>query len=261
MTIGQPPLFEATGLMLSVPGRVLIRDLHWRVEPGERWCVIGRNGAGKSTLLRSMAGVQDLMNHYGSLCWRGQDIALIPSEDLAHLRAYAEQTPTGAIGMRAIDFVYAGLWAADRSLDEALALDCLSRCDVLHLAFASWHTLSGGEKQRVALAACFAQQAPALILDEPTSHLDIGHQIALLNSLTELSKQSNCAVVASLHDITLIGRGFTHALLFTSTGGDEGSYIAGTVEDVVNPFNLEKALGHPVQCVVTAEGRRVFIPA
>ena len=122
MTIGQPPLFEATGLMLSVPGRVLIRDLHWRVEPGERWCVIGRNGAGKSTLLRSMAGVQDLMNHYGSLCWRGQDIALIPSEDLAHLRAYAEQTPTGAIGMRAIDFVYAGLWAADRSLDEALAL-------------------------------------------------------------------------------------------------------------------------------------------
>ena len=120
---------------------------------------------------------------------------------------------------------------------------------------------TGGEKQRVALAACFAQQAPALILDEPTSHLDIGHQIALLNSLTELSKESNCAVVASLHDIGLIGRGFTHALLFTSTGGDEGSYISGAVNDVVNTANLEKALGHPVQRVIASDGRQVFIPA
>ena len=197
MTKEQSPLFEAAGLMLSVPGRVLIRDLHWRVEPGERWCVIGRNGAGKSTLLRSMAGVQDLMNHYGSLCWRGQDIALISSEDLAHLRAYAEQTPTGGIGMRAIDFVYAGLWAADISFDETLALDFLRRCDVLHLAFASWHTLSGGEKQRVALAACFAQQAPALILDEPTTGLDPNQIIEIRQVIKEWGR--NKTVIFSSH--------------------------------------------------------------
>lgn len=255
------PLFQTKGFTLSVPSRVLVHNLNWEVKPGERWCVIGKNGAGKSTLLRSIAGVQDLLNHYGAIQWEGQDIALMDPEHLAKLRAYAEQVPSGALGMRAIDFVYAGLWAANEPMNQALALAYLDRCDVEHLAFSDWQTLSGGEQQRVALAACFAQQSPVLILDEPTSHLDVGHQIQLLKTLIEISQETPTAVIASLHDITLIQRGFTHALLLTGSDTSHGSYLLGTVEEVVTAEHLTQALGHPVVAATTPSGARVFIPA
>ena len=121
--------------------------------------------------------------------------------------------------------------------------------------------ISGGEQQRVALAACFAQQSPVLILDEPTSHLDVGHQIQLLKTLIEISQETPTAVIASLHDITLIQRGFTHALLLTGSDTSHGSYLLGTVEEVVTAEHLTQALGHPVVAATTPSGARVFIPA
>ena len=250
-------VLETKNLDVQVPGRTLVKQLNWQVKQGERWCLIGRNGAGKSTLLRIIAGVQPINS--GEVLWQNQAITTYQPEMLAKVRAYAEQSPIGGLGLRAIDVVLAAQWPwhQTESTSHQLAMDALKMCDVAHLAHAQWQTLSGGERQRVALAACFAQNTKALILDEPTSHLDVGHQVSLLSTLTERSHTCQQTVIASLHEIGLIGRGFTHALLLI----DDGSYLAGSVAEVVNPTNLEKSLGHPIAEATTATRQIIYVPA
>jgi iron complex transport system ATP-binding protein len=94
-------------------------------------------------------------------------------------------------------------------------------------------------------------------LDEPTSHLDVGHQVSLLGTLVERSQTCQQTVIASLHEIGLTGRGFTHALLLI----EDGSYLAGSVVEVVNSTNLEKSLGHPIAEAATATGQIIYVPA
>jgi iron complex transport system ATP-binding protein len=258
MDLSQNPsiVLETKSLDVQVPGRTLIKQLNWQVRQGERWCLIGRNGAGKSTLLRIIAGIQSA--GAGEVWWQGKSITSYTSEDLVKIRAYAEQSPIAGIGLRAIDVVLAAQWPwhQTESTNHQLAMDALNVCDVVHLANAQWQTLSGGERQRVALAACFAQNTKALILDEPTSHLDIGHQVSLLGTLTERSQTCQQTVIASSHEIGLIGRGFTHALLLI----EDGSYLAGPVSEVINPTNLEKSLGHPIAEATTATGQIIYVP-
>jgi iron complex transport system ATP-binding protein len=250
-------VLETKNLDVQMPGRTLIKQLNWQVRQGERWCLIGRNGAGKSTLLRIIAGIQSTTS--GEVLWQGKNTASYSSEDLAKVRAYAEQSPVAGIGLRAIDVVLAAQWPwhQTESISHQLAMDALKVCDVAHLSHAQWQTLSGGERQRVALAACFAQNTKALILDEPTSHLDVGHQVSLLSTLTERSQTCQQTVIASLHEIGLIGRGFTHALLLI----EDGSYLAGSVVEVINPTNLEKSLGHPIVEAATTTGQIIYVPA
>jgi iron complex transport system ATP-binding protein len=251
-------VLETKHLDVDVPGRSLIKDLNWQVKKGERWCLIGRNGAGKSTLLRIIAGVQ-ANTSAGAINWLDQDLLSYKPEEFAKIRAYAEQFPVGGVGLRAIDIVLAAQWPwhLDASSGLEQAQTALNACDVAHLEHAQWQTLSGGERQRVSLAACFAQNTQAILLDEPTSHLDIGHQVALLNTLVQQSNTCEQAIIASMHDIGLIQRGFTHALLLMS----DGSYLAGSLSEVINPINLEKSLGHPISIAQTSTGQTIYVPA
>lgn len=251
-------VLETKHLDVEVPGRSLIKDLNWQVKKGERWCLIGRNGAGKSTLLRIIAGVQ-VNTSAGEINWLGLALLSYKPEELAKIRAYAEQFPLGGVGLRAIDMVLAAQWPWHLDVAEEIeqAQVALRACDVAHLEHAQWQTLSGGERQRVSLAACFAQNTQTILLDEPTSHLDIGHQVSLLKTLTERSQSCHQTIIASLHEIGLIHRGFTHALLLMN----DGSYLAGSLSEVINPVNLEKSLGHPIATAQTVEGQVVYVPA
>lgn len=251
-------VLETKHLDVEVPGRSLIKDLNWQVKKGERWCLIGRNGAGKSTLLRIIAGVQ-VNTSAGEINWLGLALLSYKPEELAKIRAYAEQFPLGGVGLRAIDMVLAAQWPWHLDVAEEIeqAQAALRACDVAHLEHAQWQTLSGGERQRVSLAACFAQNTQTILLDEPTSHLDIGHQVSLLKTLTERSRSCHQTIIASLHEIGLIHRGFTHALLLMN----DGTYLAGSLSEVINPVNLEKSLGHPIATAQTVEGQVVYVPA
>ena len=137
-------------------------------------------------------------------------------------------------------------------IDEALALVGLT-----HLQNQSALKLSAGERQRLSLARAKCQRPKMILLDEPTSHLDIGHQVALLNTLVQQSNACEQTMIASMHDIGLIQRGFTHALLLMN----DGSYLAGSLSEVINPTNLERALGHPISTAQTAVGQTIYIPA
>lgn len=255
-----PIILETHELDITVSDRTLIKNLNWTVKQGERWCLIGRNGSGKSTLLRIIAGVQKNLSA-GKIEYLGQSLTNYAPEDLARIRAYAEQSIVAGIGLRAIDAVLAAQWPWQNqkqgSFDHELAMLALQSCDVAHLAYSEWHNLSGGERQRVALGACFAQNTPTLILDEPTAHLDVGHQVALLKMLVEKSEEKQLTIISSLHEISLIGRGFTHALLLL----EKGQYLSGLAEEIINADNLESALGHPIIEARTSGGQVIFVPA
>ncbi|MFM8151992.1 MAG: ATP-binding cassette domain-containing protein, partial [Polynucleobacter victoriensis] len=145
-----PVVLETKNLNVQVPGRALINNLNWQVRQGERWCLIGRNGAGKSTLLKIIAGIQPTSS--GEVLWQNQAIATYTPENLAKVRAYAEQSPIAGVGLRAIDIVLAAQWpwSETKSTSYQLAIQALKICDVDCLANSQWQTLSGGERQRVA---------------------------------------------------------------------------------------------------------------
>lgn len=259
-------------LTLSVLGRVLISDLQWEIEAGQRWCVLGKNGSGKSTLLKTIAGLKPLETTLsGQIIWHQKEINQISHLDLARLRAYAEQTPQAASDWKVIDVVEAGAspWNAIREYAAlsaiayreelaALVKQAMQRCDVSHLEQQLWKHLSGGERQRVALASCLVQSTSVLILDEPTAHLDLGHQFDLMDDLVEASQSCQQSMIASLHDLQIAMRYFTHALILN--GDEKGTWIAGEMNQVLTPENMDRSLGHPVTWAMTESGLRILVP-
>jgi iron complex transport system ATP-binding protein len=225
---------------------------------------LGKNGAGKSTLLRTIAGIRRLDS---SVSWRGRPLHEISSIDLAKLRAFAEQVSNASDDWYVKDIVEAGTWpwVAERRVSEELVQSkvvslieqSLMRCDALHLADLQWRYLSGGEKQRVALAACLAQSTPVLILDEPTAHLDLAHQYSVMDELVRASQSCEQLLIASIHDLQLATRSFTHALVLN--GDHQGSWVSGAVEEVLTPEVINSALGHRVEWVTSQSGERVLI--
>ncbi len=257
-------MIELKNLTIEVPERVLVSHLSCQMKAGERWCVLGKNGSGKSTLLKTIAGLRLISS--GQVMWQGERINLIPNIDLAKIRAYAQQVPIASDDWPVLDVVRAGAWPwiVTKSVEQvdfqqklvSVIEQALIRCDIAHLSSRQWKYLSGGERARVALAACLAQTTKALILDEPTAHLDLGHQFKLIDDLVEASKSCDQLLISSIHDLQLISRGFTHALILN--GDEEGSWIAGKLEDVLSPENIERALGHPVTWI-THENKKVLI--
>lgn len=265
-------MISIQNLTLTVPGRVLVSNLSLEIKAGERWCILGKNGSGKSTLLKTIAGLRSLeKDSSGHIWWDQKDITQIPHLDLARLRAYAEQSPQASPDWRAEDIVAAGAWpwrlireasaASPAAYQQELAmliLQAMKRCDVAHLTNQSWKHLSGGERQRIALASCLVQSTTALILDEPTAHLDLGHQFNLMDDLVEASQSCQQIMIASLHDLQLAIRCFTHALILK--GDEDGSWISGEIQEVLNPSNIYESLGHPVVWASTQSGLKVLVP-
>jgi iron complex transport system ATP-binding protein len=205
---------------MNAPGapRLVARDLHVRlgeaeilngvdltVRSGEMVAIIGPNGAGKTTLLRCLDGI--VTPDAGSLSIDGRAVDGLGRRELARMISYVPQTELAADGYTVREFVEMGryphlaAWAAltadDRhAVDEALALT-----ETAHLAARSLTTLSGGERQRVWIAAALAQGGTILLLDEPTSFLDVRHQIQVLDLLDRLHSESGYTVVAVTHDL------------------------------------------------------------
>ncbi|HEX6017645.1 MAG TPA: ABC transporter ATP-binding protein, partial [Burkholderiaceae bacterium] len=227
------PLLDASALTLRAGARELARELSLAVHGGDLWCVLGPNGSGKTTLLHTLAGV--LAPAAGSVRLMAHDLAHTPPERLARWRGLLTQTVHDSFSARALDVVLLGRhphhdrWAFDDDEnDHRIARDALAAVDAAALASRDVTTLSGGERQRVAIAALLAQQAPLLLLDEPTAHLDLKHQIGVLEHLRALVQPGDRAAVIALHDVNLAARFASHALLL---GG--AAPIAGPVDEVM----------------------------
>ena len=252
-------MIQTLQLTLTAGARTLVKQLDWRVNAGESWCVIGRNGAGKSTLIRTLAGLRDPDG--GTIAMQDRALAQWPLEELARHRAFLPQSRSDAFAYRAIETVLAARhpYHASRywegSDDIEIARAALQAMEVLELADRDVRTLSGGERQRVAIAAMLAQDTPLLLLDEPANALDLAHQVSVMGLLSTLCREQNKTVVMVGHDLNLAHRVSTHALLLMGDGG----WLAGPVADVMQASILGDYLGHPIDIIEHGK-RKIFIP-
>lgn len=230
---------------LSILAHPIITQLNLQVQLGELWCVLGRNGAGKTTLLKKIAGLPSVSNidSTGEILLNDIPLERHSQFALAQLRAYAAAKWHPHLPIKVIDWLAASCWPK-RSQSSAVAQHArisqvLQDCHLAALAQRNIESLSDGEQQRVALAACIGQDVPLLLLDEPMAHLDLAYQLQLMQLIRQYCAQKKIAAMVSLHDIHLARQGFTHALVMLA----EGNWIAGTAAQVLRPDVLAQAFG------------------
>jgi iron complex transport system ATP-binding protein len=250
---------EARGVTVRVGGRTLLDAVDLRVEAGEWVTVIGPNGAGKTTFVHAVAGLRALDG--GAVSLSGRPLASLRDRQRAALVAYVPQAPVVPDGMRVYDYVLLGrvahrsLLRGEQPADLRVTDEVLCRLELTGLADRAVQTLSGGERQRAVVARALVQEAPLLVLDEPTTGLDLRHQMEVLEVVAQERRDRRIAVVATLHDLTLAGR-FADRLCLL----DEGRMVrCGTPREVLNPATLRAHYGVDVT-VVDVDGSPVVVP-
>jgi iron complex transport system ATP-binding protein len=241
-------------------GRTVLRGIDLELAEGEQVVVLGANGSGKSTLLRVVSGM--LSPAAGRVELLGRPIG---SWDRGELARWVTVLPQGMElphGFRVSEVValgripHARSWFATSSADEAAVARALLDADVEELADRGVHELSGGERQRVLVALALAQEPRLLLLDEPTIHLDVAHQLALIQLLERLRAARGLTVLAVLHDLNLAARFADRAVIL-----HEGRLVEA--EDDSGRFDLRRlrdAFGVTIAEATTADGRRVLAP-
>ena len=205
MTVAGAPL-EADALLLHLGGRPVVNRVSLRLAAGQWAAVVGPNGAGKSTLLSLLAGLR--RPDGGQVRLLGRALADWPSRQRAQRLAWLAQAGDADGDIAAHDVVrlgrlpHQGLLGAPDAADEAAVQAAMVETECAAFADRRLSALSGGERQRVLLARALAVRSPVLLLDEPTSHLDAPHQLALLRSLRARAAAGG-AVAAVMHDLTL----------------------------------------------------------
>jgi iron complex transport system ATP-binding protein len=252
-------LLAVHDLGIQMGTRVLVDKISFEVHAGGIWCVLGPNGSGKSTLLSTLAGLRRPAT--GAFDLLGRPWPAWTLRDAALKRALLPQQQRDAFSATVLETVLIGRhphigpfgWESDQDRDMARrAMHCM---DIEALAARDVLSLSGGERQRVALAAALAQDPSVFLLDEPTAHLDLSHQVALFRHLCALAQDSERAVVFATHEYNLAARFATHALLLTGNG----AAYAGLARDVLAADRLSDLFGFPLLTLAEQTGP-VFMP-
>jgi iron complex transport system ATP-binding protein len=200
---------ELRGVSVDLDGRPVLRDLDLTVGGGARLGLVGPNGSGKTTLLRAIAG---LVPSRGRIRVGDAPPGSLSRRELARRIALVPQSPAVPAGMTVTDYVllgrtpYVPYLGSETRRDLAIVADVLDHLDLGAFAGRALDSLSGGERQRAVLARALAQQAPVLLLDEPTTGLDVGHQQQVLELVDTLRRDLELTVVSAMHDLTLAGQ-------------------------------------------------------
>ena len=229
-------------------GSTVLAGVDLAVEAGEWLAVIGPNGAGKTTLLRTLAGVMD----FGGEVMLGSDpVPGLRRRDVAARLAMVPQTPVVPDGVSVFDYVLLGrtpyipYWRTEGQGDRRRVAEVLDRLDLLGFASRSMSALSGGERQRAVLARALAQDAGVLLLDEPTTALDLGHQQQVMELVDELRIEHQLAVICTMHDLTFAAQFADRVMLLV-----EGRVMAdGDPRSVVRADQVAKHFGADVEVI------------
>jgi iron complex transport system ATP-binding protein len=254
------PALAVHGVSVSLGGQPVLHDVSLAVRPGEWLAVVGPNGSGKTTLLRVIAG--SLRSATGLVELGGQDARTLRRRLRAQQFALVPQTPIIPPGMTASEYVLLGRTpflhplAQEGARDLAAAAEAMARLELHDFVDRELMSMSGGERQRVFLARALAQGAPILLLDEPTTALDVGHQQQVLDLVDELRSHHDLTVVSTLHDLTLAAQYADRLVLL-----DRGRVVVeGTATDVLTEEHLARYYGARVHVVQDADGRPAVLP-
>ncbi len=252
------PRLCADRLSYSAQGRALVRNVTLDIPSGEMVAVVGPNGAGKSTLCGLLAG--DLAPSEGRATVCGRPVRDTKPRELASLRAVLSQHNNLNFPFTAREVVMMGRhpyiprWRSPSETDYARAEDSMRSVEASHLANRIYPTLSGGEQRRVSLARVLAQDAPVVLLDEPTAALDIRHQQLVMNLCRRLASNGR-AVLAVLHDLNLAGAVADRVMVML-----EGEAIAiGSPQEVLQPELLSSVFNQQVIVVPHPQTGRPLI--
>ena len=234
---------------------MVLMDITFHLPEGELLAVLGPNGAGKSTLLRCLLGW--LTPHTGSVRLRGRDLRSLSHRQRARELAYVPQFPPRSLGFSAGDVVLLGRYARmgwlglPTSQDYHVARAAMEMTETAHLFDHPLDQLSGGETQRVAIARALAQQPGVMLLDEPTSHLDLRHQLRIGAMLQRVAHDWPMAIIWVLHDLNLAAR-FADRILVLHRGR---AVALGAPVDVLKPALIEQVYGVETDVLTTVDGR------
>lgn len=246
-------------LDLAVGGKQVCRGLDLDFSQGKVWGVLGQNGIGKTTLLHTLAGLRK--PDAGNVLVDGIDVSQWSRKRLAQklgilLQEVSDPFPSTVLDTALIGrHPYLAPWQFESSHDEKIALDALAQVDLLPLVKRDVNTLSGGERQRLALATLLVQNPDIYVLDEPSNHLDLHYQIALLDIICAQTHNEQGRVIMTLHDINLAVRYCDHLIFVMG----EGEVVAGPAEELLNDKYLHRLFKH---CLVELRNGdyRAFLP-
>ena len=247
------------GLTVRFGRRTAVDRFTAGVESGRWLCLIGPNGAGKSSILRSMVG---LVESEGTVSVGGRLVRDLKSRDRARLVAYVPQSPVLPEDMTGFEYVllgrnpYIGPFRSETRHDRSVAHEVLERLDLGSFGDRFLGSMSGGERQRLVIARALAQEAPVLLLDEPTTALDIGHQQQALDLVDGLRREHGLTVISAMHDLTLAGLYSDQLALL-----HEGHLVAqGSAAEVLRPETLAEFYGVSVRVHHDVDGTVVVVP-
>ncbi|HEY0528437.1 MAG TPA: ABC transporter ATP-binding protein [Gemmatimonadaceae bacterium] len=245
-------MITATSLEVSYPGaeRNAVDGVSFTALSGQLTALAGPNGSGKSTVVRAI--LRRVPMRSGTITVSGREVRDFKPTDLARTIAVVPQREESVFPMSVREYVslgrypHLGLWKTRTSTDEEAVGTALDQAGIAEFAARDTNSLSGGEWQRVRIARALAQQAPALVLDEPTTFLDLGHEMAIFELLYSLAR-SGLAVLLVSHQLNLVAR-FADSILVLNNGR---VVLSGSPQEVMRADRLEAIYGWPV--VVTRD--------
>jgi len=249
------------GVSVAYDGMPALWSVDLSVAPGGWVCLIGANGAGKTTLLRAVGGLVGVAE--GEISLGDSAVATLGRRGVARLVARVPQRPDVPPAMTVVDYVLLGrtphipYLGVEGASDLRIVAEVLERLELTEFAGRRLETLSGGELQRAIVAVALAQEAPVLLLDEPTAALDVGHQLQVLELIDELRKERSLTVVSAMHDLALAGQ-FADELVLLS-GGCVAA--AGPPRSVLTEANVQEHYGATVRIMEDESGRVLVLPA
>lgn len=233
---------QMSGVDLKYGTRTIVSDIKLKIDSGQIIGIIGPNGSGKSTILKALCGL--LVPSSGQIYLDGIELGHLSREALARQIGVVPQSPLLPEGFTVLETVlmgrypHLGLLRSESKKDLDIAYRAMERANVQSLAYRHVGRISGGERQRVLIARVLAQEPRFLLLDEPTTHLDIQHQLEVMELVSSLA-DSGLGIIEAVHDVSLAGR-FCDRLILLKDGH---IFKEGTPQEVVTPDNIEQVFG------------------
>jgi iron complex transport system ATP-binding protein len=252
-------ILTAENLSVGFGDKIVINNLSLTVEQGQVLSVIGPNGSGKSTLLKALS--RNLRPMSGSVLLDGMDICSFSAKKFACQLAILHQSPRAPGDLTVRDLVeygrfpYQHWWKSGDEKDKRVVEEVLQQTGLANLATRPVNTLSGGEQQRAWIAMALAQKPRILLLDEPTTYLDICHQLEILDLVARLNKEHGISIVMVIHDLNYAAR-YSDTVVVLQQGS---LYAAGNPADMITPTMLREVFGVEADIWPDGNGRPVCL--